>query len=149
MTVAAAGAIWYYEEDGSFNYGQSLKLQWGVHRPDGSYQALGDVQPIDIFPAEGLAQSAFPAGLGAAGGQRRAHRRRRPEPVHRPVVRVHPAAGAGARDRAATPRVADAGADGHRDRGKLPLPRPFCEHLGITQVSGYRIQPNFKQISYP
>ncbi len=36
VTVAAAGAIWYYEEDGSFNYGQSLKLQWGVHRPDGT-----------------------------------------------------------------------------------------------------------------
>jgi arabinosyltransferase A len=50
VTVAAAGAIWYYEEDGSFNYGQSLKLEWGVHRPDGSYQPLGQVQPIDIFP---------------------------------------------------------------------------------------------------
>ena len=97
VTVAAAGAIWYYDEEGAFNYGQSLKLQWGVHRPDGSFQALGEVQPIDIFAAEGLAQPAFPAGVGAAGGQRRAHRRRRPEPERRPVVRVHPAAGAGAR----------------------------------------------------
>jgi len=33
VTVAAAGAIWYYEEDGSFNYGQSLKLQWGEQAP--------------------------------------------------------------------------------------------------------------------
>ena len=30
VTVAAAGAIWYYDEEGAFNYGQSLKLQWGV-----------------------------------------------------------------------------------------------------------------------
>ena len=36
-------------EDGSFNYGQSLKLQWGVHRPDGSFQALDQVQPIDVI----------------------------------------------------------------------------------------------------
>ena len=56
--------------------------------------------------AEGLAQPAFPAGLGAAGGQRRAHRRRRPQPVHRPVVRVHPAAGAGAGDRTAADGIA-------------------------------------------
>ena len=60
VTVAAAGAIWYYEEDGSFNYGQSLKLQWGVHRPDGSYQALGEVQPIDIFPQKAWRNLRFP-----------------------------------------------------------------------------------------
>ena len=58
------------------------------------------------LPAEGLAQPAFPAGLGAAGGQRGAHRRRRPEPVRGPVVRVHPAAGAGAADRPGVPRLA-------------------------------------------
>ena len=74
------------------------------------------------LPPKGLAQLAFPAGLGAAGGQRRAHRRRRSEPVHRPVVRVHPAAGARARDRATAPRLADAGDVGHRDGGELPLP---------------------------
>ena len=122
VVVAAAGAIWSYDEDGDFNYGQSLKLEWGVHRPDGSYQALGEVQPIDVVRAEGMAQPAFPAGLGAAGGQRRAHRRRRPEPEHRPVVRLHPAAGADAGDRAAAARFADPCADGHRDRGELPVP---------------------------
>ena len=74
------------------------------------------------LPPEGLAQPAFPARVGAAGGQRRAHRRRRPEPVHRPVVRVHPAPGAGARDGAAASRVADAGTDGHRDGRELPVP---------------------------
>ena len=60
MSVAAAGAIWYYEEDGSFNYGQSLKLQWGVHRPDGSYQALNEVQPIDIFRQKAWRNLRFP-----------------------------------------------------------------------------------------
>ena len=47
-------------------------------------------------PAAGVAQSALPADLGPAGGQRGAHRRLRPEPELRPVVRVHAAAGAGA-----------------------------------------------------
>ena len=63
VTVAAAGAIWYYEEDGSFNYGQSLKLEWGVHRPDGSYQALGQVQPIDIFAQKAWRNLRFPLAL--------------------------------------------------------------------------------------
>ena len=44
VIVAAAGAIWYYDEEHEFHYGQSLKLQWGVHRPDGSYQALAEVR---------------------------------------------------------------------------------------------------------
>ncbi len=50
VTVAAAGAIWFYDEEGQFNYGQSLKLQWGgVQRQDGSFQALNSVQPIDVI----------------------------------------------------------------------------------------------------
>ena len=60
VTVAAAGAIWYYDEDGSFNYGQSLKLQWGVQRPTASYQALGQVQPIDIFTQKAWRNLRFP-----------------------------------------------------------------------------------------
>ena len=60
VTVAAAGSIWYYEEDGSFNYGQSLKLQWGVHRPDGSFEALDEVQPIDVFPQRAWRNLRFP-----------------------------------------------------------------------------------------
>ena len=45
--------------------------------------------------AAGLAQPALPDELGATGGQRRAHRRLRPQPQRGPVVRVHAAAGAG------------------------------------------------------
>ena len=76
------------------------------------------------LPAKGLAQPAFPAGLGAAGGQRRTHRRRRPQPVHRPVVRVHPAAGAGAGHRTTAHGIGDPGADGHRHRCEFPVPAP-------------------------
>ena len=124
VTVAAAGAIWYYDEEGGFNYGQSLKLQWGVHRPDGSFQALNAGAADRHHTPEGLAQPAFPAGMGAAGSKRGADRRRRPQPEHGSVVRVHPATGAGAGDRATVPRPADAGADRHRHGRELPLPAP-------------------------
>src|SRR6201999_2524084 len=61
VVVAAAGAIWSYKEDGtSFTYGQSLKLEWGVTRPDGSTQPLGEVQPIDIGPEPAWRNLRFP-----------------------------------------------------------------------------------------
>ena len=80
VVVSAAGAIWSYKEDGTFTYGQSLKLQWGVARPDGTTQPLGGGAAHRHRAGAGLAQSAVPADLGAAGGQRGAHRRLRPEP---------------------------------------------------------------------
>ncbi|MGH3543568.1 MAG: arabinosyltransferase domain-containing protein, partial [Mycobacterium sp.] len=43
VVVSAAGAIWSYKEDGDFTYGQQLKLEWGVTRPDGTTQPLGQV----------------------------------------------------------------------------------------------------------
>ena len=76
VTVAAAGAIWSYDEEHQFNYGQSLKLQWGVHRPDGIIRGVEPVAADRRDTAVGLAQSALPAGVGAAGGQRGPHRRR-------------------------------------------------------------------------
>src|SRR5271170_6973989 len=48
VVVSAAGAVWSYKEDGTFTYGQSLKLQWGVARSDRTTQPLAEVQPIDI-----------------------------------------------------------------------------------------------------
>ena len=93
-----------------------------------------------------VAQSAVPAGDGAAGGQRGAHRRRRPQPVHRAVVRLHPAARAGAADRTAVPGLADPGADGHRDGGELPVPAAVLQHLGVAELPQYRILPNNKQV---
>ena len=135
VTVAAAGAIWYYDEEGAFNYGQSLKLQWGVRRPDGSFQALNAGAADRHHRAEGVAQPAVPTGVGAAGSQRRAHRRRRPEPERGPMVRVHPAAGPDSPDRAAVPRIADTGADGHRDRRELPVPAPVHRAPGCCRTA--------------
>ena len=62
------------------------------------------------------------------------------------MVRVHPAAGPDSPDRAAVPRIADAGADRHRDRRELPCQRPFTEHLGVAELPQYRILPNLKQV---
>ena len=147
MTVAAAGAIWYYEEDGSFNYGQSLKLQWGVHRPDGSYQALGEVQPIDIFPQKAWRNLRFPLAWAPPEANVARIVADDPNLSDRPVVRVHPAAGAGAADRATVPRVADAGADGHRHRGELPVPAAVLRTPRASpNCPEYRILPNFKQM---
>ena len=123
VTVAAAGAIWSIDDEGDFNYGQSLKLQWGVAQSGRQLpRARRGRADRPAGAAAGVAQPALPAGVGATGGQRRPHRRRRPEPVHRPVVRVHPAARPGPGDRATVPRVDDAGADGHRHRRELPVP---------------------------
>ena len=58
--VAAAGAIWYYDEVRSAATGQSLKLQWGVRRPDGSFEALNAVQPIDIIAQKAWRNLRFP-----------------------------------------------------------------------------------------
>ena len=122
VTVAAAGAIWYYEEDRSFNYGQSLKLQWGVHRPDGSYQALGQVQPIDIFMQKAWRNLRFPLAWA---------------PPEANVVRIvadDPNLSTDQWFAFTPPRVpvletaqqmmgsADPGADGHRHRRELPVP---------------------------
>ena len=107
VVVSATGAIWSYKEDGTFTYGQSLKLQWGVARPDGTTQPLGGGAADRHRAGAGVAQSAVPADLGAAGGQRGTHRRLRPEPEFRAVVRVHAAAGPGAADPAAIDRIAD------------------------------------------
>ncbi|MGV0554598.1 arabinosyltransferase C-terminal domain-containing protein, partial [Mycobacterium kansasii] len=60
VVVSAAGAIWSYKEDGTFTYGQSLKLQWGVTRPDGTTQPLAEVQPIDIGPQPAWRNLRFP-----------------------------------------------------------------------------------------
>ena len=117
-----------------------------MHRPDGSYQALDEVQPIDIFAAKGLAQPALPAGLGAAGGQRRPHRRRRPEPVHDqwfgftpPRVPVLQTAQQFLGRQ--TPVLMDIAT-----AANFPCQRPFSEHLGVAELPEYRILPNFKQV---
>jgi arabinosyltransferase A len=146
VTVAAAGAIWYYEEDGSFNYGQSLKLQWGVQRPDGSYQALGEVQPIDIFPQKAWRNLRFP--LAWAPPEANVARIVADDPnlsddqwfaFTPPRVPVLETAQQLLGSQ--TPVMLDIAT-----AANFPCQRPFSEHLGVAELPEYRIQPNFKQI---
>jgi arabinosyltransferase A len=145
VTVAAAGAIWYYEEDRSFNYGQSLKLQWGVHRPDGSYQALAQVQPIDIFMQKAWRNLRFPLAWA---------------PPEANVVRLvadDPNLSTDQWFAFTPPRVPVLetaqqllGSDSPvlmdiATAANFPCQRPFSEHLGVAQLPEYRILPNLKQ----
>ncbi len=146
VTVAAAGAIWYYNEDGSFNYGQSLKLQWGVHRPDGSYQALNTVDPIDIFAQKAWRNLRFP--LTTAPPEANVARIVADDPnlsedqwfgFTPPRVPVLQTAGEFlGRDTPVLMDIATA--------ANFPCQRPFGEHLGVAELPQYRIMPNFKQI---
>ena len=146
VTVTAAGAIWYYEEDGSFNYGQSLKLQWGAHRPDGSYQALGDVQPIDIFPQKAWRNLRFP--LASAPPEANVARIVADDPnlstdqwfaFTPPRVPVLQTAQQFLGSQ--TPVLMDIAT-----AANFPCQRPFSEHLGVAELPEYRILPDFKQL---
>ena len=146
VTVAAVGAIWFYEEDGSFNYGQSLKLQWGVHRPDGSYQALAEVQPIDIFQQKAWRNLRFP--LAWAPPEANVARIVADDPnlsedqwfgftpPRVPVLQT-----AQQYLGAQTPVLMDIAT-----AANFPCQRPFTEHLGVAELPDYRIIPNFKQM---
>jgi len=146
VTVAAAGAIWYYTEDGSFKYGQSLKLEWGVHRPDGSYQALGQVQPIDIFPQKAWRNLRFPLTLAPPEANVARIVADDPNlstdqwfaftPPRVPVLET-----AQQLLGAQTPVLMDIAT-----AANFPCQRPFSEHLGVAELPEYRILPNFKQV---
>jgi arabinosyltransferase A len=146
VTVAAAGAIWYFEEDGSFNYGQSLKLQWGVNRPDGSYQALGEVQPIDIFPQKAWRNLRFPlawappeanvARIVADDPNLSTDQWFAFTPPRVPVLET-----AQQLLGSQTPVLMDIAT-----AANFPCQRPFSEHLGVAELPQYRILPNFKQV---
>jgi arabinosyltransferase A len=146
VTVAAAGAIWYFDEDGSFNYGQSLKLQWGVHRPDGTYEALNEVQPIDIFPQKAWRNLRFP--LTSAPPEANVARIVADDPnlsddqwfgftpPRLPVLET-------AQDflGSQTPVLLDIAT-----AANFPCQRPFSEHLGVAELPEYRVLPNFEQV---
>jgi arabinosyltransferase A len=146
VTVTAAGAIWYFEEDGSFNYGQSLKLQWGVHRPDGSYQALGEVQPIDIFPQKAWRNLRFPlawappeanvARIVADDPNLSTDQWFAFTPPRVPVLET-----AQQLLGSQTPVLMDIAT-----AANFPCQRPFSEHLGVAELPEYRVLPNFKQV---
>src|SRR6201997_4774146 len=146
VVVAAAGAIWSYKEDGtSFTYGQSLKLEWGVTRPDGSTQPLGQVQPVDIGPQPAWRNLRFP--LAWAAPQANVARIVAYDPnlsteqwfaftPPRVPVLEHVQQLIGSQD----PVLMDIAS-----AANFPCQRPFSEHLGIAELPQYRIMPDRKQ----
>jgi arabinosyltransferase A len=148
VTVAAAGAIWFYEEDGSFNYGQSLKLQWGLRRPDGSFQPLNEVQPIDIGPGPQKAWRNLRFPLAWAPPEANVARIVADDPnlsddqwfaFTPPRVPVLETAQEFLGSQ--TPVMMDIAT-----AANFPCQRPFSEHLGVAELPEYRILPNFKQV---
>ena len=146
VTVAAAGAIWYYDEEGEFNYGQSLKLQYGVHRPDGSYQPLTEVQPIDVFSQFAWRNLRFP--LSAAAPEANVVRIVADDPnlsveqwfgFTPPRVPVLQTAQEFLGRQ--TPVLMDIAT-----AANFPCQRPFSQHLGVAELPQYRILPNVKQV---
>jgi arabinosyltransferase A len=145
VTVAAAGAIWSYDEEGEFNYGQSLKLQWGVGKPDGTFQALAAVQPIDIAPQRAWRNLRFP--LAWAPPEANVVRIVADDPnlstdqwLAFTPPRVPVLETAQQLIGSQTPVLLDIAT-----AANFPCQRPFSEHLGVAELPDYRILPNFKQ----
>ena len=145
VVVSAAGAIWSYKEDGTFTYGQSLKLQWGVTRPDGITQPLGEVQPIDIGPEPAWRNLRFPLTWAP------------PEANVARIVAYDPNLSSDQWFAFTPPRVPVLQTLqqllGSRDpvlmdiatAANFPCQRPFSEHLGVAELPEYRILPDHKQ----
>lgn len=145
VVVSAAGAIWSYKEDGTFTYGQSLKLQWGIARPDGTTQPLGEVQPIDVGPEPAWRNLRFPLAWAP------------PEANVARIVAYDPNLSSDEWFAFTPPRVPvlqtlqqligsripvlmDMAA-----AANFPCQRPFSEHLGVAELPQYRILPDHKQ----
>jgi arabinosyltransferase A len=146
VTVAGAGAIWFYDEEGEFNYGQSLKLQWGVHRPDGSFSELGEAEPIDVFAQFAWRNLRFP--LSQAPPEANVARIVADDPnlsdeqwfaFTPPRVPVLQTAGDYLGGQ--TPVLMDIATAAH-----FPCQRPFAQRLGVAELPQYRILPNMKQV---
>lgn len=145
VVVSAAGAIWSYKEDGTFTYGQSLKLQWGVTRPDGTTQPLAEVQPIDIGPQPAWRNLRFPltwappeanvARIIAYDPNLSSDQWFAFTPPRVPVLQTLQQL-LGSR----TPVLMDIAT-----AANFPCQRPFSEHLGIAELPQYRILPDHKQ----
>ena len=145
VAVAAAGSIWSYKEDGTFTYGQSLKLEWGVTRPDGTTAPLGQVQPIDIGPELAWRNLRFPlawappqanvARIVAYDPNLSSDQWFAFTPPRVPVLQnLQQLIGS------QTPVLMDIAT-----AANLPCQRPFSEHLGIAELPQYRIMPDRKQ----
>nr|WP_275085126.1 arabinosyltransferase domain-containing protein [Mycolicibacterium hodleri] len=147
LTVAAAGAILSTDEEGNFNYGQSLKLQWGARNPDGSYRALAEVEPIDpLVPQRAWRNLRFP--LAAVPPEANVVRIVADDPnlstdqwfAFTPP-RVPALQTAQQFLGSTTPVLMDIAS-----AANFPCQRPASQHLGIAELPDYRILPNSKQV---
>jgi arabinosyltransferase A len=145
VVVSAAGAIWSYNEDGTFTYGQSLKLQWGVARTDGTTQPLAEVQPIDIGPWPAWRNLRFPLAWAP------------PEANVARIVAYDPNLSSEQWFAFTPPRVPVLQTLQHligshtpvlmdiATAANFPCQRPFSEHLGVAELPQYRLLPDHKQ----
>jgi len=146
ITVAAAGAIWYYDDEGEFHYGQSLKLQWGVRNSDGTFTALDKMFPIDTqeqlawrnlrFPLSEAPAEANVARIVADDPNLSNEQWFGFTPPRAPILQT-----AQEYIGSQTPVFMDIASAAH-----FPCQRPFAQRLGIAEVPRYRIRPNLKQV---
>lgn len=145
VVVTAAGAIWSYKEDGTFTYGQQLKLQWGVARPDGTTQPLAEVYPIDIGPEPAWRNLRFPlawappeanvARIVAYDPNLSSDQWFAVTPPRVPVLQtLQQLMGS------QTPVLMDIAT-----AANFPCQHPISEHLGVAELPRYRILPDHKQ----
>ncbi len=147
VTVSAAGAIWSTDEEGNFNYGQSLKLQWGVRNPDGTFRALAAIDPIDpLVPQRAWRNLRFP--LAAAPPEANAARIVADDPnlstdqwFAFTAPRVPVLQTAQQFLGSTTPVLMDIAT-----AANFPCQHPATQHLGISELPEYRILPNAKQV---
>jgi len=146
VTVAAAGAIWYYDDENEFHYGQSLKLQWGVRAANGSFTALDKVQPIDTIEQKAWRNLRFP--LAWAPPEANVARIVADDPnlsadqwFGFTPPRVPPLQTAQEFLGTKTPILMDIAT-----AANFPCQRPFSEHLGVAELPQFRILPNLKQV---
>jgi arabinosyltransferase A len=145
VTVAAAGAIWSHEEDGTLSYGQPLRLEWGITGPDGAVDPAGQIEPIDVGPQRSWRNLRFP--MAAAPPEADVARIVADDPnlshdqwfaftpPRVPVTQtLQQLIGS------QTPVLLDIAT-----AANFPCQRPLSEHLGIAELPDYRIQPDRKQ----
>lgn len=148
VTVAAAGAIWSYDEEGGFLYGQSLKLQWGVTQGDGTITPLAEVFPIDAvvspqrawrnlrFPLSTAPREANVARIVADDPNLSEDQWLAFTPPRVPILET-----AQQYLGSETPVLLDIAT-----AANFPCQRPFSERLGIAELPEFRILPNAKQV---
>ena len=148
VTIAAAGAIWSFDEEGGFLYGQSLKLQWGERLPDGTFRPLASVDPIDAvvspqrawrnlrFPLTWAPPEANVARIVADDPNLSEDQWFAFTPPRVPVLET-----ATEFLGSQTPVLMDIAT-----AANFPCQRPFAERLGIAELPEYRILPNAKQV---